>query len=344
MQVHLAETGCCSMNLAVPRALFLLLLTLLALGTCQQTEAPPRNVSQVLSAARVALPSRSILKRDLGAFTLEGAWHLDSPHTDFGSYSAMVALGDGPLLAISDLGRTLRFSPPGAPPSPTEIGTVFAGRDDSKELRDLEAAAYDPASGHIWVALEGRNIITRHDDIDFERFTIALLPAMRGWGGNSGAEAMARLAGGRFLLLREGFDGTFERERHRGLLFPSDPVEGSTPVVFTFAGPAGFSPTEVAPLPDGRVLILMRRLVWPFPARFSGRIAIADPRKITAGGVWRAREVAVLGSPLPVDNFEGLAIEPQRDGRINLWMISDDNGAALQRTLLWKLSVDPKRL
>ena len=114
--------------------------------------------------------------------------------------------------------------------------------------------------------------------------------------------------------------------------------------MFTFAGSREFSPTDMAQLPDGRVLILMRRLVWPFPLRFACRIVIADPAAIRAGAVWQGTEVAKLSSSLPVDNFEGLAIEPRGGGRVTVWLISDDNHAATQRTLLWKLAVDPARL
>jgi hypothetical protein len=167
---------------------------------------------------------------------------------------------------------------------------------------------------------------------------------MRDWGDNSGPEAMTRLADGRFLVLREGFDGLLKRSRHRALLFAGDPVEGMLPEHFDFAGPRGFNPTDMAQLPDGRVLILMRRVVWPFPPHFAGRIVLADPAEIGAGRVWRGTVVAQLASVLPVDNFEGMAIEPRGDGRLTVWLISDDNQAALQRSLLWKLALDPADL
>jgi hypothetical protein len=39
-----------------------------------------------------------------------------------------------------------------------------------------------------------------------------------------------------------------------------------------------------------------------------------------------------------------MAILPERNGRLAVWIISDDNKGALQRTLLWKLTVDPADL
>ena len=169
-------------------------------------------------------------------------------------------------------------------------------------------------------------------------------PQMRGWGVNLGPESLVRLRDGRFIVLREGFDGWFDNRHHRALIFAGDPVDDPHGAEFTFIGPRGFKPVDMAQLPDGRVLILMRKLVWPMPMRFAGRIAIADPRAIRPGGEWRADSVAMLSSSLPIDNFEGMAIVPRGDRQVVVWLISDDNQAVSQRTLLWKLIVDPTRL
>jgi hypothetical protein len=88
----------------------------------------------------------------------------------------------------------------------------------------------------------------------------------------------------------------------------------------------------------------MRKLLWPMPARFAGRIVVADPAELDSGGILHSAVVAKLSSSLPVDNFEGMAIEPRADGRVTVWLISDDNAAVTQRTLLWKLAVDPALL
>jgi hypothetical protein len=109
-------------------------------------------------------------------------------------------------------------------------------------------------------------------------------------------------------------------------------------VPFTFAGPPGFRPTDAALLPDGRVLVLMRQLVWPMPARFGAKLALLDPDAISAGGQVEATWLAELDDPWPLDNYEGLALEPDADGTITAWLISDGNNAVTQRTLLLRLS------
>lgn len=318
----------------------ILLVTLLVAPVIWLREPPqPPDYRQQLDIEPVPLPDPAIARAQLGPFRLEGIWRLTSPHTAFGSYSALAPLPDGRLLAVSDRGYWLRFSPPGAGEAAPRFGAVIAGNSRVKVSRDIEAAAVDPASGTIWLGWEGRNAITRHAP-DWSTVAWVRPRAMRRWSVNSGPEAMVRLHDGRFLVVQEGGTG----RHHIALLFPDDPVRKSKPMRFLFEGPDGFSPTDAAQLPDGRVLILMRRLVWPMPFRFVARIALADPAEIRAGAIWRASEIARIGSLLPADNFEGLAIVPRWDGTVTAWIISDDNQAVSQRTLLWKLALDPAAL
>lgn len=289
----------------------------------------------------VALPSPERLKAQLGAFHLEQAWELRSRTHRFGSYSALLIRPGGEMLALSDSGNFLSFKAPGQSQAESEIGPLPLSDGDTKEDRDVESATQD-ADGTIWLGLEGKNAIVRMTSaFDVER---RVQPeSMRDWGVNTGPEAMTRLADGRFVLLREGFEG-WSDHLHPAVRFASDPTENLNGQRFFFDGPVGFSPTDMAQMPDGRLLILMRRLTWPMPQRFAGRIVIGDPQTIRPGGTWHVIEVAKLSSDLPIDNFEGLAIVPRKDGQLTVWLLSDDNYSPLQRTLLWKLRVDPRDL
>jgi len=93
----------------------------------------------------------------------------------------------------------------------------------------------------------------------------------------------------------------------------------------------------LAQLPDGRALILLRMVAWGIPPGFAGKLMLADPATIRAGEAWRAEPLADLVAPLPSDNFEGLAVEPDGRGGTVLWLISDDNDSIVQRTLLLRL-------
>jgi hypothetical protein len=331
------------------RRLLLVILLILGLAPamCVYQTAKPWNPTLTLHFTPVILPPKAELARHLGVFELEGAWQLTSLYSSFGGYSALVPLPDGRLIAIADNGRRFTFSPPGTPPSPPISGEVLPWRVrpslNMRFDRDIEAATRDPATGTIWVAREDSNSISRVDPA-FRNF-VTTRPANAASGpGNRGPEAMVRLADGRFVVLAENTTGIFEPRLHEAVLFPRDPLDGAKPTTFAFAGDPQFSVTDMAQLPDGRVLVLMRRFLWPLPLHFAGRIMIADPAAIRPGAVWRSTEVAKLTSSLPVDNFEGMAIVPRQDGRVTVWLISDDNHASTQRTLLWKLVVDPARL
>jgi len=314
------------------RRLVVLLLVALGLapGTWWRSSMVAVDDRQLVSFTPLRVPDV-----DLGPLRLVGAWQMRSTNEHFGSYSALAVLGDGTLLAASDRGRMLRFSAPGENPSRVRLD-FFAGRElREKRQADLESLTRDPATGRIWAAFEATNRIERYD-AGFRNLTTAWPGAMRDWRSWFGAEAMVRLADGRFIVLAEGAAVWFGSEMP-GLLFPSDPVAGATPARFAFVPPDGFRPVDLAQLPDGRVLILLRNAGWTIAPTFSGKLMLADPATIRHGRRWRAELVANFAEPLPTDNYEGLAVSPDGDGGAVLWLISDDNQMTLQRTLLLKL-------
>lgn len=313
----------------------LVLLTMVALGLAPGTWVrTPRPVSTderpILSATPLPLP-------DMGRSDLRvaGAWVLSSGNRHFGGYSALAALPDGSLLAVSDRGRRLRFTPPDRPGYLVEFDYLGPAPSGAKSGADSEALTFDLASGHLWAAYENRNRIVRYD-ARFRPEASVRPAAMRDWPSNSGPEAIARLADGRFVVLAEGSPDSFDAD-FPALLFPSDPVEGAAPEGFRFKPADGYRPVDAARLPDGRVLILLRQVHWALPPTFSGKLMVADPATLRPGERWRAEPVADLAEPLPTDNYEGLAVEQGPDDAVILWLISDDNTSAFQRTLLLKL-------
>ena len=324
----------------------LIVISGVAPGTWWRVAPDRRAVDSPIEIQQLALPAEEDLAPHLGPFKLENVWDLRSAERRFGGYSALLAVEGGKLLALSDGGFSLRLTVAGDTLANPRTGTIFPPTYRGKSRRDVEAATYDSETSTVWLALENTNAIPRfvYRDGTFAIDGVAVPLELTKWTGNSGPEAFVRLADGRFVILRESVAGLFNERRHAALLFETDPVEDREAELFTVSGPPGFSPTDAAQMPDGRVLILFRKLIWPLPARFAGRIAIADPDAIVPGETWVAREVAKLSSTLPVDNFEGLAIEPRADGRVTVWLISDSNNSIFQRTLVWKLAVDPDEL
>lgn len=313
------------------RAVLLLILVIgLAPGTWWRSPSAPADTRQVLQVLPLAGEGAS-----RGPVRLLGAWELRSPNDDFHGYSALAAMADNTLLAVSDSGRMMRFAPPGESGRRVELGAVAPGEKNDKRLADVEAIARDGPSGRLWVAYEGSNAIERHEpDGTVIR---AQPPAMRRWASNAGPEAMARLTDGRFIVLSEGRVAWIGAAT-RGLLFPGDPVEGARPAEFRFAPPDGYRPVDIGPLPDGRVLVLLRSVEWGWPPSFGTRVVLADPAQIRAGETWRGQTVFEIAEPSLSENYEGLAIVPGKGGDAVVWLISDDNRSAFQRTLLLKLS------
>ncbi len=319
------------------RLLIVLLLCGLAPGLWLRTQLPRPNHDQRIAMRMLPLADSCC---QIGPFRLNAVWQLTSSNEYFGGYSGLVRIAPGRLVAFSDRGFFLDFPDPQPGISAVRIGSTISNAQKLKDNRDVEAASYDPVSRQLWLALEGRNAIARHG-ADLTRLAMIQPLAMKGWPLNKGPEAMVRLRDGRFIVLGEAFSGWNENSRHPALLFPGYPTAGAAPMAFTFAGAAGYRPTDMAQLPDGRVLVVMRRLLWPFPVRTAGRIVLADPDEIAPGRVWHSRQIASLDAPLPIDNFEAITIDQAADGTITVWLMSDDNDAASQRTLLWYMTLDP---
>ena len=84
-------------------------------------------------------------------------------------------------------------------------------------------------------------------------------------------------------------------------------------------------------MPGGDVLLLERRLTL---AGIRVRIVRLARGSLRAGTPLRGKAVAELRHPLSVDNFEGIALRRDPQGRTLLYLVSDDNFLPFQRTLL----------
>ena len=259
---------------------------------------------------------------------VEAIWKLYTKREIFGSYSAVLVLPESRLRFYSDKGGMFEMPRPGMDGDyRLETVSKVAGQG----LQDIESATRDPVSGTVWLGYEWYNGIRRISANGQDDFVIP--PSMKGWSRNGGPEAMTRLSDGRFVILRE--------VGSEGLLFPADPMDGPAAVRFRFDAPEGFSPVDVAQLPDGRLLILVRGVRAWFPP-FKAALLLADPATIRAGESLRWTLLASLDDAAPSENYEAIAVEPAaREGDIRIWIASDDNYAALQRTLLLELIWTP---
>lgn len=157
---------------------------------------------------------------------------------------------------------------------------------------------------------------------------------------STGKAGMVRLRDGRFIVISETSrpKGPLARTGREALMFAGDPTEApDRGFGFVYVPPAGFDPSDMTELPDGRLLILNRR--FAVPSLFTATITLVDPGAIRPGAVVQGREIAAFAAPLLHDNFEALAVTREGKDTI-LWMASDDNQQFWERSLLLKFRVD----
>ncbi|MCW1382125.1 esterase-like activity of phytase family protein [Novosphingobium sp. KCTC 2891] len=265
-----------------------------------------------------------------------GAWWMRSRQSSFGNYSALAIMPGGRLLAISDRNAMLAFArPDGSLHQPAFFGRPLP--DDFRLARlsaDAEAVSLIPSTGELLVAVEGSDRIfaLRRDFKAFRTFTV---PALWEWPVNQGPEAAQVLADGRLVLIGETYAHRFDRRLHPALLFPGLPRAGEAPGRFLLEMPEGYRPTDLAQMPDGRLLVLGRKFTL---MGFRSVIMTADPAALRAGAVVRTHEIARIDDPRVRDNYEGMAVSRERDGSTAIWIISDSNAMVwMQRTILLKL-------
>lgn len=296
---------------------------------------------QPLQATAVPLDPDDPARVQVGELHYLGGWQLSSGERRFGGISSLLA-NHGSFVAIGDSGNIMRFrlDPKGrVSGQPVFELAQGPGTDSRKSKRDSESSTRDPATGQIWIGFEGANELWRYSPDLLRGEAHVKPPEMADWPPNTGPEALVRLRDGRFLVFSE--EAELPNGANAGLLYAGDPTAGNlVPLRFGYRAPPGYAVTDAAELPDGRLLILHRR--FTLLDGVSAKLAIVDVRGIDAGRTIAGKEIATLAPPLTVDNMEGLAVEREQ-GRTIVWIASDDNFSAVQRTLLLKFALEDRR-
>ena len=258
-------------------------------------------------------------------------WHLVSPHSRFGGFSALARTGPGQFLLVGDNGYSTRLSldSRGAVSS-VRIRALptINGRPARKSMADTEAMFVDADSGKIWIALEMVDQIWRLDADLSQIESRRKLPEPR-WPRNRGPEAMTRLADGRTVVFSEDADD--DARGREALIYTGDPAAtGPAPIRFFYDSRGKGLVSDGAALPDGRILLVHRRL--GFDPVFTTIVAIVDPADIKKDAVVRSRTIGRVPAAL-AENYEGAAISVER-GRTWLWLVADNNFNVWQRSLL----------
>lgn len=315
---------------------FLLLAALPFLATFAPeslSKPPPRPDRALIWSEPVPLEEGNPGRTRIGRLALLEGWALRSNHPKFGGLSAM-HVENGEVTAISDGGILFRFAiPAGRRPMTFRMTWLHEAPGDNKKARDSEAMAV--AGGRAWIAYERANQVWRYERAKWRSDAHASPEALDGWPENSGSEAMVRLPDGRFLIFSEGQrrrDGSTE-----ALLFSGDPtLPGTRAVRFGYRAPEKYRITDAALLPDGKLLLLNRRI--SMLDGISAKLLVADLADVREGAVLTGTEIAHSEPPVTTDNYEALSVA-EEGGRTIVWIASDDNFMGFQRTLLMKFAL-----
>lgn len=297
--------------------------------------APPGACEAVaVEATQVLLNPADPSQSAVGPLVWRGGLALRSGDKRFGGFSDLAVSPDGrSLAAVSDEGQFLTARP-------TYDGRGFLAGVEDAVLHPMRDTRGRPLEGKKQQDAES---LVRMDDgsfiVGFERWhrlwrypqgadgpaeTVTPPKDLDRAPSNGGIETLVRLPGDRLLALTEEKirKGILEGWLRRGRRWADIGyrVEGD------------LRPSGGCRLPSGEVMVLERSYA---PATgVVARLRRLPADSIAPGAVLDGTPIATLGRPLTVDNFEGLSCRAGQKGETLLYLVSDDNFSADQRTLL----------
>lgn len=286
----------------------------------------PQTLS--INAAAVPLPSVGVELDMITGMSLVGTWHLTADDPNFGGLSGLAVQKSGSLLAVSDAGAWVWIGVDPQTGDPDGLGAIAYMRGTDGEF--LNGKTQADAEG---LALrDGLAFVSFERDHRIEAFAlescgagaraarVADLPDQlidENIPENKGAEALALTPKGK---LRVGFEFRNAQGSPTGTLQP----DGNLADVNIMSAPGLYLQTGLD-MRDGLTARVLRAY---------------DPIRKTRVILEVGKARADLKAPLPVDNFEGVAIGKSPEGKTRIWLISDDNFSAKQRTLLFAFDLD----
>jgi hypothetical protein len=314
----------------------------LALAACNGSAADAQIAEQWRGLEVTATPIAFGAER-AGALRYRGGLELSSERDGFfGGLSGMEVLDHERLIAISDDGNWfeahLVLNEAGdlvgavdwrSAPMRGEDGEPFA----DKESGDSEDLAQLP-DGRFAVSFEQTQSIRIYDLNRDGPFGPALagpvLAETRSLPNNVGLEALAAAEDGALIVGAEG-GGEATTPVWRA------PLDARIPIAPGARYPLanGFSLTSLDRLSGGDFVALER-----FYAPVIGpRARITRFAFDESGAIGDVEELGSLTPPMALDNFEAIAAVRMPDGALRLYILSDNNFSARQRTLLLAFDV-----
>ena len=282
---------------------------------------------------------------DLGRLRFRGGLDLTSTDASFGGLSGLEVLDDNRFIAESDDGHwfegRLVLSSESALTGVAEMRTALM-RDErgapfeSKQSADSEDLTQLP-DGRFAVSFEQTQTIRIYDLNRDGPFGAALAgPPLAGVDRlprNAGLEAMTALADGTLVVGAEGGDE------------PTTPIwlaplnaHEPAPIAAHFPLSGGYSLTSLDRMPNGD-LVALERFYAPVIGARARIVRIPASEAHASEAPMHVEQLAQLGPPHPVDNFEGVSAVRMPNGVTRLYIVSDNNFSARQRTYLFAFDV-----
>lgn len=317
-----------------------------------QPETPP---TITLAAKPVSLQAINPGRKSVGALTFAGGFQLTSDDASFGGWSGLSVLDDRRLLTVSDDGRFLwidlaedAVTPTGARMS--EMRDTNGKPFSTKVAGDAEDVAL--FNGLALVSFEGDARVMAYD---VTRCDAAARAAPVGW-----KFASAFKANGLSIKPNLGVEGLAITDDGFLIAGLETQVNGESPISIRpletrpdFKFRIGKKSPELVGLDavtEGdtvRLFSLHRSSQAPLSSNAITFIETvftrdANPSGKRADQTFTLKQSLILAEMnllLTIDNYEGIAARRLPDGRIRLYVISDNNFANRQRTLLMAFDV-----
>lgn len=318
----------------------------IALAACSPSAADAPIAEQWrrldLNVTQVAFGAESV-----GQLRFRGGLHLRGASDDvFGGLSGLEVLEDGHLVAITDDGRwfeaQLNLDEAGALVGLSDARIALMRDEDgnpfeNKAAGDPEGLAQLP-DGRFAVSFEQRPRILIYDLNRDGPFGAALRGPSLGETSrlrrNVGLEALAVTSEGALLVGAEGLN----RRRTPLWVAPLDAAAPAPPRI-DYPLSDGYALTSLDHLPDGGFVAIERFYAPVIGARARITRFSEEGLNAEAETLPNVERLAEFAPPLAVDNFEGIAAVRRPDGGVRLYIVSDDNFSARQRTLLLAFDV-----
>ncbi|MCI5046996.1 MAG: esterase-like activity of phytase family protein [Aquisalinus sp.] len=298
----------------------------------------------------------------IGQLKYRGSLILSSPDRRFGGFSGLRLTTDGNnLYAISDRAQWLIAEPVydefGSITDLHQVRMATLERHNGEILTgaagDAEGLELTPDGGAI-ISFERYHRVDhyRKDRSDRFRYRQRLMhnKIAQGLESNGALESVILLRNSRVLTFAENSAEPFSWSENDRNLTADNVVPGwiSPPAIWYEGGddwaPIAYQPAEGFSVTDlaqdratGDVYVLER--LYSRSTGVRSRVTRLDLAQIKAGSILQGEEIARLNMLHGIDNLEAMDLRRTTDGRLMLYLMSDDNFNIAQRTVLMSWEV-----